>query len=84
VELTCDEGELEGRLEDASRREFGKLASVEQYRIAEGRGALFAFRPCPGKYLSTPPIVSAAASAQLISEHLQNRKEGGSKPAFLT
>ena len=32
VELTCTEEELERRIEDASRKEFGKLASIEQYR----------------------------------------------------
>src|SRR5258707_14914397 len=32
VELTCAAEELERRMEDPSRKEFGKLASVELYR----------------------------------------------------
>ena len=32
VELTCSEAELERRMEEPSRKEFGKLASLEQYR----------------------------------------------------
>src|SRR5882757_7935835 len=31
LELTCTEAELERRIEDASRKKFGKLSSVEQY-----------------------------------------------------
>ena len=38
VELTCAEEELEDRLEDASRKEFGKLASVAQYRSLKDAG----------------------------------------------
>src|SRR6185295_16731105 len=39
VELTCAETELESRMEDPSRKEFGKLASVEQYRGLKDAGA---------------------------------------------
>ena len=79
VELTCDEGELEGRLEDASRREFGKLASVEQYRSLKDAGA-FRFPTLPREISVDTTNRSAAASAQLISEHLQNRKKAGASP----
>lgn len=69
VELTCAAEELERRLEDASRKEFGKLASVEQYRSLQDAGA-FQFPNLPkGMSLDTtnqPP----AASAQLISEYV--------------
>lgn len=40
VELRCTEAELERRMEDASRREFGKLSSVTLYRELRDRGAL--------------------------------------------
>jgi hypothetical protein len=46
VELTCAEGELEDRLEDASRKKFGKLATVEQYRSLKEAGA-FQFPKLP-------------------------------------
>ncbi|MDQ2855137.1 MAG: AAA family ATPase [Acidobacteriota bacterium] len=39
VELTCDEGELETRIENPSRGEFDKLRSVEQYRSLREAGA---------------------------------------------
>src|SRR6267378_7593760 len=46
VELTCAEEELERRMEDASRKEFGKLASVERYRSLRDAGA-FQFPKLP-------------------------------------
>ena len=46
VELTCAENELERRMEDASRKEFGKLASIEQYRSLKASGA-FEFPKLP-------------------------------------
>ena len=39
VELTCTAEELERRMEDPSRKEFGKLASVELYRTLKDDGA---------------------------------------------
>ena len=39
VELTCSAEELERRIEDPSRRRFGKLSSVEQFRELERAGA---------------------------------------------
>lgn len=69
VELTCDEEELERRIEDASRKEFGKLASVEQYRSLKDAGA-FHFPKLPnGLSLDTTNQLSAD-SARLISEYV--------------
>lgn len=69
VELTCAEEELERRIEEASRKEFGKLASVEQYRTLKDAGA-FHFPKLPnGLSLDTteqPP----AASARSIGEYI--------------
>lgn len=69
VELTCDEGELEARLEDASRREFGKLASVAQYRSLKDSGA-FQFPRLPNHLSLDTTNQSPADSARLISTHL--------------
>ena len=70
VELTCNEAELEQRMEDASRKEFGKLASVELYRSLRAAGA-FEFPELP-KELSLdttnqPPADSARAISEFIA-----------------
>lgn len=69
VELTCAEEELERRIEDASRKEFGKLASVEQYRSLKDAGA-FHFPKLPNGLSLDTTRSSAAMTAQLISECL--------------
>jgi hypothetical protein len=70
VELTCAEDELLRRMADASRKEFGKLASVEQYRKLKDSGA-FEFPELPkGISVDTtncPPL----ETAQLIAEYLR-------------
>jgi chloramphenicol 3-O-phosphotransferase len=62
-ELTCTEAEIENRMDDASRKEFGKLTSVEQYRSLKSAGA-FSFPKLPnGLSLDTtnhPPAETAA------------------------
>jgi hypothetical protein len=70
VELTCDEGELERRIETPERAEFGKLRSAEFYRRLKEEGA-FEYPPLPGPALSVdvterPP----AEAARLIAERL--------------
>ncbi|MGH9872528.1 MAG: AAA family ATPase [Pyrinomonadaceae bacterium] len=72
VELTCAEADLEGRLEDVSRKEFGKLASVEQYRSLKDAGA-FQFPKLPNDLSVDTTTQSPADSARLISEHLASR-----------
>jgi chloramphenicol 3-O-phosphotransferase len=69
VELTCGEDELERRIEDASRREFGKLASVEQYRSLKAAGA-FEFATLPKGISVDTTDQSPVATAQLIREYL--------------
>jgi len=69
VELTCAEEELQQRIEDASRKEFGKLASVEQYQSLKAAGAFHFPRLPNGLSIDTtnqPP----EDSAQLITEHV--------------
>jgi hypothetical protein len=69
VELTCAEAELERRLEAASRKEFGKLASVAQYRSLQEAGA-FHFPKLPEGLSVDTTSQSPAASAELISDYL--------------
>ena len=81
VELTCAEDELERRLEDASRREFGKLVSVEQYRSFKAAGA-FDFPLLPnGLSLDTAQHLPAE-SARLINEFIasQSSRSSESRP----
>src|SRR6185295_5480613 len=83
VELTCAGDELERRMEDSSRKEFGKLGSIEQYRSLKAAGA-FEYPPLPSGISIDTTDSSPAASAQLITKHLQNQQEGGGKPTFTT
>ena len=69
VELTCAETELEGRIEDASRKKFGKLASVPQYRSLKDAGA-FHFPQLPNGITLDTTNQSPAETARLISEYV--------------
>jgi len=72
VELTCTEDELERRLEDVSRSEFGKLVSVDQYRSLQGAGAFHFPKLPPGLTLDTTSR-SPAKTAESISEYIGRR-----------
>ncbi len=70
VELTCAAGELERRMENPSRQEFGKLVSVEMYRSLKNDGAFdFAKLPDGLSFDTTdqPPAATARAIARAIS-----------------
>ncbi|HEX9629906.1 MAG TPA: AAA family ATPase [Pyrinomonadaceae bacterium] len=69
VELTCSEDELEKRMEQPSRKEFGKLSSVDQYRSLKSEGA-FEFPKLPAGLSIDTTNQSPAAAANLISNHL--------------
>ena len=69
VQLTCVEAALEDRMEDASRKEFGKLASIEQYRSLKDTGA-FEFPKLPNHVSVDTTSEPPADSARLISAHL--------------
>jgi hypothetical protein len=71
VELTCAEAELERRLEAASRKEFGKLASVAQYRSLRAEGA-FQFPKLPNGLTLDTTNKAPAKTAQLINAYLSN------------
>jgi chloramphenicol 3-O-phosphotransferase len=83
VELTCAEDEMERRLEDASRKEFGKLASVEHYRSLKDAGA-FDFPKLPNGISVDTTNRSPAESALLINRYVQDGSGSGGKPAFPT
>ena len=72
VELTCAEEEMERRIEDASRKEFGKLASVEQYRSLKDAGA-FHFLKLPGGLSLDTTNNSATNTAELIREYISRQ-----------
>jgi hypothetical protein len=69
VELTCTQEELERRMEEPSRKEFGKLASLEQYRSLKNEGA-FEFPKLPSEISIDSTNQSPAVTAKVISDHL--------------
>ena len=69
VELNCAQSELERRIENPSRKEFGKLSSIEQYRALEAAGA-FSFRKLPTGLSFDTTQRSPAETAVLIAEYL--------------
>jgi chloramphenicol 3-O-phosphotransferase len=69
VELTCSEDELERRMEEPSRKEFGKLASLEQYRTLKNAGA-FEFPKLTSDILIDTTNQSPAITAKQISDRL--------------
>jgi hypothetical protein len=68
IELTCAPDELERRIEDDSRKEFGKLASVEQYRSLQSAGA-FQFPKLPNGLSLDTTNLQPAESAQVIGDY---------------
>lgn len=69
VELTCSQEELERRIANPSRSEFGKLRSLEQYRELRDSGA-FHFPSLPsGLTIDTTDNLPADA-AWLISKYV--------------
>lgn len=71
VELTCAEQELEQRLENESRKEFGKLSSLAQYRSLRDAGA-FQFPKLPSGISLDTTNTTPAATARLIHEYLDS------------
>jgi hypothetical protein len=69
-------GFTQRRIEDVSRKDFGKLASVEQYRSLKDSGA-FHFPKLPNGIRLDTTDQSPAESAQLISEYLTTHKTPG-------
>jgi hypothetical protein len=70
VELICEQDELERRIEDPSRSEFGKLSSIDQYRALKESGAFdFPILPEPDLTLDTTHS-SPAETAELIYRYI--------------
>lgn len=69
IELTCAQEELERRIEDPSRRKFGKLASIKQYRSLKDAGA-FNFPTLPNGLSLDTTNQLPADTARLISEYV--------------
>ena len=69
VELVCGEAELERRMANASRSEFGKLTSVEQYRSLKSAGA-FKFPKLPHGLSLDTSNSSALETAELIRDYI--------------
>ena len=71
VELTCSQDELERRLENPSRSEFGKLRSIEQYRALKAAGA-FHFPQLPSGLALDTTNTLPANTAELINQHISS------------
>jgi hypothetical protein len=69
VALTCGEPELERRMTDASRAEFGKLQSVEQYRSLTRAGA-FDTTALPADLTIDTGTTTPSRAAERITEFL--------------
>lgn len=68
VELRCSAEELERRIEQPSRREFGKLNSVAYFRELEGAGAFVVPRiPAGGLVLETDRMSAAETAEEIFS-----------------
>lgn len=77
VELICAPDELERRMTNPSRAEFGKLNSVEQYRALLEAGAFY-FEGLPVSELSLDTTHSPpAATAGVIWEFLHQTANSG-------
>ena len=73
IELTCAQSELERRIESPSRKEFGKLCSIEQYLALEAAGA-FHYPKLPNGLSLDTTHSSPADTAVLIGEYLSRDK----------
>lgn len=62
IELTCPEEELERRMEDQSRFQYGKVHSLAQYRSLRDSGA-FDFPPIPNARLTIDTSLTQPAEA---------------------
>jgi hypothetical protein len=69
VELTCNEGEIERRIEDVSRGEFGKLRSRTLFRELRDSGA-FQHRALPKALTIDTGALSPSEAAALVVERL--------------
>jgi hypothetical protein len=73
VELRCLPEELERRLVEPSRREFGKLNSISQFRELKDEGAFVSPAIRTGGIVVETTGMSAAETAEEIIKRLANR-----------
>jgi hypothetical protein len=71
VELRCSADELERRIEQPSRREFGKLSSVAQFRELKDAGVFVVPEIPAGSLVVETDGKSAAETAEEISSRLR-------------
>lgn len=68
VELVCPEAEIEARIENRSRAEFGKLRSLEQYRALREEGAFdYPSLPTPTVRIDTSAVPPQEAARQILA-----------------
>lgn len=68
VALTCPENEIERRVENASRRDFGKLRSLAQYRSLRDAGAFdYPPLPPPALALDTHALSPEEAAERIVA-----------------
>jgi hypothetical protein len=68
VELRCSAEELERRIEQPSRREFGKLNSVARFRELKEAGVFVVPRiPADGLVVETDGISAAETAVEIVS-----------------
>jgi len=66
VSLACSESVIESRVSASSRSRYGKLTSVEQYRLLRASGAFaFASLPSPHLLISTENVSPEDAARQI-------------------
>lgn len=75
VALTCAPDELEHRMTDPTRAEFGKLRSRDQYRELERAGA-FAYPALPAALTVDTGSRTPRDAAGLIRDFLERRTDG--------
>ena len=72
VSLACSEAVIESRISASSRSQYGKLTSVEQYRLLRNSGA-FTFAPLPSPHLL---INTDSVSPEDAARQIQNLLAG--------
>lgn len=74
VQLTCDETEIERRIEEPSRKKFEKLGSVNQYRELKEAGA-FVFPEIASELSINTTDTPPNEAARLIAEHINSSSD---------
>ena len=73
VEVVCSESAIEQRLASSSRKQFGKLQSVEEYRKLKAEGAFTIPNTITPALIIDTSEIEPSASAALIADMLNQR-----------